>query len=42
MAILEDYRGKGLGRMIVEEFAQISEQNKILVFIKLFYTLGRA
>ena len=33
MAILEDYRGKGLGRMIVEEFAQISEQNKIFKII---------
>ena len=33
MAILEDYRGKGLGRMIVEEFAQISEKNKIFKII---------
>ena len=33
MAVLEEYRGKGLGRMIVEEFAQISEQNKIFKII---------
>tara|TARA_Y100000768_G_scaffold385830_1_gene372816 strand:- start:1793 stop:2227 length:435 start_codon:yes stop_codon:yes gene_type:complete len=33
MAVLEECRGKGLGRMIVEEFAQISEKNKIFKII---------
>ena len=29
MAILEEYRGKGLGKMLVEEFIQITKENKI-------------
>tara|TARA_Y100000768_G_C23909965_1_gene649465 strand:- start:30 stop:458 length:429 start_codon:yes stop_codon:yes gene_type:complete len=33
MAVLEEYRGKGIGKMIVEEFAQISEQSKIFKII---------
>ena len=33
MAVLKKCRGKGLGRMLVEEFTQISEQNKIFKII---------
>ena len=29
MAILEEFRGQGIGTLIVEEFIQVSEENKI-------------